>query len=70
MMLRLGNKPKIPQGLAGHNCINLRLRTHGGLYARKFGEERRELLVRIEGQVTFNGSRPLLDAALAGFGLA
>jgi hypothetical protein len=41
MMLRLGNKPKILQGLTGHNCINLRLRTHGGLYARKFGEERR-----------------------------
>jgi hypothetical protein len=24
--------PKTPQGLIGHNCINLRLPVHGGVY--------------------------------------
>ena len=28
--------PKKPQDLVGHNCINLRLSTHGGLYAWEF----------------------------------
>ena len=31
---------------------------------------RRELKVRVEGQLVFNGSAPMLKAALAGFGLA
>jgi len=29
-------EPKRPQGLIGHNCINLRLPTHGGLYVWEF----------------------------------
>jgi len=28
--------PRTPQGLIGHDCINLRLPTHGGLYAWEF----------------------------------
>ena len=63
-------KPGTPQDLTSHNCINLRLPTHGGLYAWEFEHAGRELRVRIEGQLTFNGSAPMLDAALAGFGLA
>jgi DNA-binding transcriptional LysR family regulator len=62
--------PKTPQALTAHNCINLRLPTHGGLYAWEFAKGRRELRVRVEGQLTFNGSAPMLDAALAGGGLA
>lgn len=64
------SKPETPQDLTSHNCINLRLPTHGGLYAWEFERDGRELRVRIEGQLTFNGSGPMLDAALAGFGLA
>jgi DNA-binding transcriptional LysR family regulator len=30
---RQRSEPKKPQDLIGHNCINLRLSTHGGLYA-------------------------------------
>ena len=63
-------KPKTPQDLTGHSCINLRLPTHGGLYAWEFEKGRRELKVRVEGQLVFNGTAPMLDAALAGFGLA
>jgi len=48
----------------------LRLPTHGGLYAWEYAKGRRELRVRVEGQLVFNGSAPMLKAALAGAGLA
>jgi DNA-binding transcriptional LysR family regulator len=63
-------EPKRPQDLVGNNCINLRLPTHGGLYAWEFAKGSRELRVRVEGQLTFNGTAQLLNAALAGCGLA
>ncbi len=63
-------EPKRPQDLIGHNCINLRLPTHGGLYPWEFGKGRRELRVRVEGQLTFNGTPQMLNATLSGFGLA
>ena len=63
-------EPKKPQDLLGHNCINLRLPTHGGVYAWEFEKGSRELRVRVEGQLTFNGTAQLLNAALAGCGLA
>ncbi len=62
--------PKTPQELIDHNCINLRLATHGGLYAWEFEKGGRELKVRVEGQLVFNGSFQMLNAALGGFGLA
>jgi DNA-binding transcriptional LysR family regulator len=63
-------EPKVPQELVHHGCINLRLPTHGGLYAWEFERAGREMRVRVEGQVTFNGTPQMLNAALAGFGLA
>ena len=63
-------RPKTPQDLTAHACINLRLPTHGGLYAWEFENGGREIRVRVEGQLVFNGTAPMLDAALAGFGLA
>jgi DNA-binding transcriptional LysR family regulator len=33
-------RPKSPQDLTAHNCINLRLPTHGGLYAWEFEKGR------------------------------
>src|SRR5205823_1033582 len=64
------SEPKTPQELIGHNCINLRLPTHGGLYAWEFEKGGRELKVRVEGQLVFNATTPILNAALAGLGLA
>src|SRR5271155_3294425 len=61
--------PKIPQDLTAHKCINLRLPTHGGLYAWEFEKGKRELRVRVEGQLVFNATAPMLEAALAGLGL-
>jgi DNA-binding transcriptional LysR family regulator len=63
-------EPKLPQDLVQHDCINLRLPTHGGLYAWEFERNQRELRVRVAGQLTFNGTPQMLEAALAGFGLA
>jgi len=36
-------KPKTPQDLTSHNCGNLRMATHGGLYAWEFVQNGREL---------------------------
>jgi DNA-binding transcriptional LysR family regulator len=63
-------EPRQPQELIGHNCINLRLPTHGNVYAWEFEKGSRELRVRVEGQLTFNGTAQLLNGALAGCGLA
>ena len=63
-------EPKKPQDLVAHNCVNLRLPTHGGLYAWEFEKGNRELKVRVEGQLTCNGTAQLLNGALAGLGLA
>jgi DNA-binding transcriptional LysR family regulator len=62
--------PKAPQDLVSHSCINLRLPTYGGLYAWEFEKTGRELKVRVEGQLVFNSIFQILDAALAGFGIA
>jgi DNA-binding transcriptional LysR family regulator len=62
--------PKVPQDLTGHKCINMRLPTYGGLYAWEFEKGRRKMNVRVDGQLVFNSVRPILNAALAGFGLA
>lgn len=62
--------PKTPQDLTIHNCINLRLPSHGGLYAWEFEKDDRELRVRVEGQMTFNATGQILNAAVAGSGLA
>ena len=62
--------PKRPQDLIAHDCINLRLPTFGGLYAWEFEKGRRQLKVRTEGQLVFNGTGMILNASLAGLGLA
>jgi len=63
-------EPTKPQDLISHNCINLRLPSHGGLYAWEFEKGDRELKVRVDGQMTCNGAIQMLNAALAGHGLA
>jgi DNA-binding transcriptional LysR family regulator len=63
-------KPKKPQHLTAHRCINLRLPTFGGLYAWEFEKRGHELKVRVEGQLVFNNLALRLKSALAGLGLA
>jgi DNA-binding transcriptional LysR family regulator len=63
-------RPKTPQDLTAHECINLRLPTYGGLYVWEFEKGGRELKVRVEGQLVFNNLTLRLNAALEGLGLA
>jgi DNA-binding transcriptional LysR family regulator len=62
--------PRTPFDLAHHTCINIRQRTAGGLYAWEFEKDGREIRVRVEGQLTFNGSSLIVRAAQAGLGIA
>ncbi|KWF62845.1 LysR family transcriptional regulator [Burkholderia pseudomultivorans] len=63
-------RPVVPRDLVAHDCINLRLPTHGALYAWELAKDGDTLQVRVDGQVTFNGTYEMLDAALDGYGLA
>jgi DNA-binding transcriptional LysR family regulator len=60
---------RAPQDLTAHACINLRLPAHG-LYAWEFERNGRALRVRVEGRLAFNTTALILNAAVAGFGLA
>ena len=68
--LRLHGEPKHPAELAQHQCINLRLASAGGLYVWEFEKGGREVRVKVEGQLTFNDVDLIVDAALAGHGIA
>ncbi|MCZ2498090.1 LysR family transcriptional regulator [Xylophilus sp. Kf1] len=61
--------PGVPQNLTEHACINLRLPTHGGLYAWEFEKDGESLEVRVSGQATFNNTQLMLQAALDGMGV-
>jgi DNA-binding transcriptional LysR family regulator len=62
-------RPLTPQDLTDHNCINLRLPTHGSLAIWDFEKNGRELKVRVDGQVTAGSVSQILFAALKGMGL-
>jgi DNA-binding transcriptional LysR family regulator len=64
------SRPRKPQELVDHSCINLRMQTSGGLLPWEFEKGGRELRVRVEGRLAFNNTNMALEAALAGFGLA
>ena len=63
-------RPKTPKDLTQHNCINVRTETHGALYAWEFEKGQRKLNVKVEGQLVFNKLPLIVDAAVAGLGLA
>jgi DNA-binding transcriptional LysR family regulator len=62
--------PEGPQDLVGHVCINTRQSRSGGLYAWEFEKDRREVRVRVDGQITLNSSDAQVEAATAGYGIA
>lgn len=68
----LASRPLVrtPRDLTGHDCINIRFLTHGGLYAWEFEKKSHILNVRVEGRLAFNSIRQIHAAALDGFGLA
>ncbi|MBJ6135218.1 LysR family transcriptional regulator [Ochrobactrum sp. Q0168] len=62
--------PVHPQDLVSHRCINMRHESAGGLYAWEFEKGDQELRVRVDGQLTFNNSYAMIDAAVSGYGIA
>ncbi|OZY42675.1 LysR family transcriptional regulator [Pseudomonas fragi] len=63
-------KPVNPSDLVAHNCITLRMPTHGGLFMWEFEKNGQALNVRIEGQLVFNTIAMRLESARQGLGLA
>ena len=63
-------RPRAPQDLTDHDCINLRFTPDSGLYPWEFEKKGRELRVRVEGQIVVTTAPASLTAALAGLGLA
>ena len=61
---------KTPRDITGHDCINIRFLTHGGLYPWEFEKNGHALNVRVEGRLAFNDIRQIRASALDGFGLA
>jgi len=62
--------PETPQDLTAHNCIQIRMPTHGNILQWEFEKDGHELNVRVEGQLVFNNIAMRLDAAQRGLGLA
>jgi len=62
--------PKTPQELVSHNCIGLRLTSGVGFYAWEFQKGGRDVRMRVDGQLAFNSTLPMVDAAIAGYGIA
>lgn len=63
-------EPANPRDLMNHKCINMRMQSGGGLYVWEFERRGHTLNVRVDGQLTFNTSPNIVDAALAGLGVA
>ena len=62
--------PRKPHDLLSHNCINLRMQASGGIYVWDFMRRGRPLNVRVDGQLVFNTTPNMVDAALVGLGIA
>jgi DNA-binding transcriptional LysR family regulator len=62
-------KPKTPQDLTAHRCINQRMPSSGGLYVWDFARRGKQVNVRVDGPLIFNTAPPQVDAARAGLGI-
>jgi DNA-binding transcriptional LysR family regulator len=62
-------KPKAPQDLAHHKCINMRFATLGNVYTWEFEKGSRAVNVKVEGQLTVNDIAVIKQAALSGVGI-
>ncbi len=62
--------PVTPHDLREHRCINFRLPSAGTLYKWEFEKAHHSVEVRVEGPLIFDDEGLVIDAALAGVGLA
>jgi DNA-binding transcriptional LysR family regulator len=62
--------PSTPQDLRQHRCLNFRLPSAGTIYKWEFERGHRKMEVSVDGPLIFDDEGMILDAALAGLGLA
>ncbi|MGS0737294.1 LysR family transcriptional regulator [Pseudomonas sp. GG8] len=63
-------RPLSPQDLTQHDCIGLRLASHGGLLKWEFSRLQKTLNAHVTGRLIFNSNELIVAAALSGNGLA
>ena len=69
-LLRQSFRPSKPEDLTEHDCIGLRLPTHGGLMSWEFKRRGRSVNAQVAGRLVFNNNDLTVSAALIGQGLA
>jgi len=62
--------PSTPHDLRKHRCINFRLPSAGTIYKWEFEKGRHKVEVGVDGPLVFDDEEMVLDAAMAGMGLA
>ncbi|MCI9877142.1 LysR family transcriptional regulator [Pseudomonas atacamensis] len=62
--------PQHPRDLAAHRCIDIRFPTYDGVDAWEFERQGKKLKVRVDGQLVFNSTVHITDAAVNGLGIA
>jgi len=62
-------KPRAPQELVRHRCINHRFSTSGRIYAWSFSEDGRDFDVAVKGPLIVNDGELMVQAALDGIGI-
>lgn len=62
--------PATPHDLTGLPCVNIRHRPSGSIYAWEFEKNGQAFTVKVEGQLVFNSTLHVLNAAVDGIGLA
>ena len=62
--------PQHPRELAAHHCIDIRFPTYDGVDAWEFERQGKKLKVRVDGQLVFNSTVHIADAAVNGLGIA
>ena len=63
-------RPRTPQDLTEHDCLGLRLPSHGGLLPWEFRRRGKSISVHVTGRLVFNSRDMIVAAALGGHGLA
>ena len=63
-------RPRTPQDLTEHDCVCLRLPSHGGLLPWEFKRRGKSVHAHVAGRLVFNSSDMIVAAALDGHGLA
>lgn len=62
--------PTTPYQLTDHDCVNIRHRPSGAVYAWEFERDGQAFTVKPDGQLVFNSIMHVLNAAIDGIGLA